>query len=534
MSACPQVSGRHEMAIMTAAPASALQPRSLGRHDVRGIVRLTWKPAVLAAFACWVLAVGAHHEAWGDESQAWLLARDSSLADLLFHRIRYEGSPGLWHALLWLCIKAGLPYAQLYLISTLCSIAGAAIILWRAPFPAVLRVAVIASYFFAYQYSVVARSYALDLVLVPALAAVFDRRVERPVAYGVLIGLLANSNAHSCIAAAVLGCEFALALFRTGQWRTWQGTRGLGASAVLGLFAVACAWEPADNGFSLLTQHPSALLVALSFVNEAFIDRVSVWDTQVPSLIDLQDGLKLSLVVLIPSFLLIYRAKMMPLAAALFGYIIGFSTWKYGIAWHAGLVFLLWLFLLWISWPALSTLPVLRYLVPGSLALVCTAQAVEAARSGLWDVANPYSAAPQAAIGIAKWRDLHRDGRIAALGFKTVAVQPFFPSNIFANYRGGASDASYVRWGRVDIELWKPFPSAREWEAISNRGFDLLVASTLRLAPQDLAERSAPVYRAGYQLIARYPGHMQWKGYEWEDDSLLLFARTDGAKRARE
>src|SRR5205807_46535 len=138
-----------------------------------------------------------HHEPWFDEAQAWLLGRDTTLWDLLAHRLRYEGTPGLWHALLWLAAHAGLPFSGLWLISATLAVAGAFVILTRAPFPYWLRVGTVFSYFVAYQYAIVARSYALDLVLIPLIAARFAERLRRPVLYGVLLGLAANANAHS-------------------------------------------------------------------------------------------------------------------------------------------------------------------------------------------------------------------------------------------------------------------------------------------------------------------------------------------------
>ena len=82
----------------------------------------TWKVAALGALTIWLFVVGAHHEPWLDESQAWLIARDSSLGQLLVERVRYEGTPGIWHLLLWLCIRLGLPFAGLYLVSVTCDL----------------------------------------------------------------------------------------------------------------------------------------------------------------------------------------------------------------------------------------------------------------------------------------------------------------------------------------------------------------------------------------------------------------------------
>ena len=57
-----------------------------------------------------------YHEPWADEAQAWQLARTLSLHDLLFKYVRYEGSPGLWHFLLWILIRVHVSYSGLHWI----------------------------------------------------------------------------------------------------------------------------------------------------------------------------------------------------------------------------------------------------------------------------------------------------------------------------------------------------------------------------------------------------------------------------------
>ncbi len=171
---------------------------------------------VLAAFATMLAIVGPRHEPWFDEAQAWLIARDATLWDLLAHKVRYEGSPGLWHALLWFLSHAGMPFSWLWMVSGALACGGAWIILTRAPFPFWLRTGIVFSYFMAYQYAIVARSYALDLLLIPLIAASFANRLNRPVLYGALLGLLANVNAHSFIVAAALFAEFVLASWKRG------------------------------------------------------------------------------------------------------------------------------------------------------------------------------------------------------------------------------------------------------------------------------------------------------------------------------
>jgi hypothetical protein len=55
-----------------------------------------------------------YHEKWADEAQAWLIARDLSLWRIFSYELRYEGSPGLWHLILWIAQHAlDAPYAAL-------------------------------------------------------------------------------------------------------------------------------------------------------------------------------------------------------------------------------------------------------------------------------------------------------------------------------------------------------------------------------------------------------------------------------------
>src|ERR1700749_1246002 len=57
--------------------------------------------AALVSYSAAVLFAVRHHEKWADEAQSWLLARDLSLKTLWLRELRYEGSPGLWHTILW-------------------------------------------------------------------------------------------------------------------------------------------------------------------------------------------------------------------------------------------------------------------------------------------------------------------------------------------------------------------------------------------------------------------------------------------------
>ena len=64
-----------------------------------------WKRRHLGVWLAYILMLAftvPWHEPWNDEAQSWLLARDVSLPQLLFHALRYESHPPLWYLILWI------------------------------------------------------------------------------------------------------------------------------------------------------------------------------------------------------------------------------------------------------------------------------------------------------------------------------------------------------------------------------------------------------------------------------------------------
>jgi hypothetical protein len=511
------------MAVMT----TAATPNHFASATRSCWQRLDWRIVAFIIFATWLLVVGSHHEPWLDESQAWLLARDSSLYELLIERVRYEGTPGLWYLLLWISIRCGLPFGGFYLISAACALIGAAIVLWRAPFPAPLRVLLLASYFFSYQFSVVARSYALDLALVPALASIFPQRTTRRVTYGVLIGLLANSNAHSFIFAGVLGAEWLWTLIRSHRLK--EASWALALTISLGLFALFVAWQPPDNAFTNPgIKARSALTIILLYVDEAFIDRLTFWSTVEPTLRDMVYGALSSIVLVLPSLLLFRRARTLPLVIAIMAALTGFSTLVYAMQWHSGILFLAWVFGLWITWPAMRAWPILSRTVMISLAIVTAVQAIEGMHSGLWDIKHAYTGSAKAAQNIADVLSNHPHTRVAAAGFQTIEVQPYFAHNVFANFHDGNPRSTFLTWKRSD---WRIFATLPEAYAAITAKYDLLLMSTFSVHHKDLTQFEAAATKDGYRILSTSPGNRIWKGYNAKSDAESFIVFGGRAKR---
>ena len=477
---------------------------------------------ILLALAGWLARVGSAHEPWFDEGQAWLLVRDNSLTNLLLHEVRYEGTPGLWHLLLWLVQRTGLPFSGLWLVSATLACAGAAVILFKAPFPLWLRAACVTSYFFAYQYAVVARSYALDLLFLPVLALLFRERRERPLLYCAVLGLCANSNAHSFIISGILFVEFLIAAWRarTRPPRTAQ------ACAIFIAFATAAVFQarvPADVSF-IVGPRGVSWVYALIQIDDAFTGSISLVTGAGlnPRSIALQ-WLATAL-LLTPSIVLFWRAGILPLFAALVGSLIVFAFVEFANVWHAGFLYLAWLFCLWQSWPQAGRLARNgRYGLIASLALLSAMETYGAIAAGLRDIASPYSSGPAMAVDLKAYRAAYPHARIAGMGFKSFTVAPWFRTNIFANYNGGAERPAYYKWIKTNRFAYAAELSA--WRKLAAGGYDALLLSPGELQQPVIDACLTAAVKAGYCLATKTSGGMIWRGSIIEGDDLFLFAR---------
>ncbi len=164
------------------------------------------------------LTVGAftasHHEMWRDEIQAWLLARDSTSVFNLFAHLKYEGHPGLWH----LCLMplSRITHSPVIMQMLHLLITGITVYLFvrYSPFNWFQKFLFCFGYFVLYEYAIVARNYALGLLLITVFCALFRERYKRFIWVGCLLFLLAHTSVHALIVTIGIGsalcCEYVL------------------------------------------------------------------------------------------------------------------------------------------------------------------------------------------------------------------------------------------------------------------------------------------------------------------------------------
>ena len=461
---------------------------------------LQWQWPLWCAAAAYIFLLAfniMHHEPWVDEAQAWLLARDSSLWELWTKLLRYEGSPGLWHTLLWFCIRLGVPYRGIDLISGAAASAAVWVLLRHAPFPLFLRLLLPFTFFLSYQYAVIARNYALLPLLLFSCAAVYKDGVRRSGLITVLLCLLADVNAQALLLSASIWFVFHLRI--TKRWSELGGSvkrkviiHGLAYLLTLLLIALL-TWPTRDITFARVPDRSiHNLLIVTGFAfrqafGEGFLPFVIIGLT-VPFL--WRSGGWLLFVL--PSILL-----------CVFGAVV------YSVYWHWGFLFLAWLFAIWVS----ANNAKLTFPVRAALWIVIAVQCYWTFASTCFDWKNPYSGSLAAARYLQKM-DL-KEKRLYGVGLSCLAVQPYFVKNIFANVNSGRNPAFWD---------WSKRNHANDSvEHLGSSSPDYVLVGYL--SPPEKLLWTHLVTGSGYQLVKHFEGKTFWRTEAIQPDSLDLYQR---------
>jgi hypothetical protein len=375
----------------------------------------------LSAFAI------AHHEPWADEAQAWQLARSLTPWQLLHTYLHYEGSPGLWHLLLWVLIHMGVGYAGMHWICGAIALAGTAVLLYRSPFPLYLRLLLPFTFFLAFQYAVVARSYVLVPILLFSTVALWKRN---PILLAVLLGLMANLAAHATIMA--VGMAFMYGFDRTHK--SWPKRILLTAAFVL---IAACA-------FALWTSYPAHDVIIASFhPGGAAIPAPMNLPMRllVGSLSSVVFGLFdpwwLSLFFWFAILLTMAGMRRIQYLLPILLFAL-FSAFVHINFWHAGLKFMLLLAILWIIWDGLPE-GRSRIVLQAALVFTILNQIAWTAYSVNFERKYDYSPDLAAARFLTPYVDQGlpiaatylRDEGVAS--FHSVGIEPYFHQNLYIN-----------------------------------------------------------------------------------------------------
>lgn len=168
------------------------------------------------------------HEGCFDEVHAWNIAKDGSLYEIIFKVPYYEGHPALWHLILVPFAKLGMPYkVSMLIITTVFSVISILILELKAPFPKPVKFLLPFSYFFFYQYGVIARPYCMMVLALLMLSVFYKDRDARPIRYVLTLIFLSATSAFGTALAGGMAAVWLCKIFK----EYIRGRNGTGESS---------------------------------------------------------------------------------------------------------------------------------------------------------------------------------------------------------------------------------------------------------------------------------------------------------------
>jgi hypothetical protein len=436
---------------------------------------------VFGLYAAVTLVVALQHEPWRDEADPWLLIRDGGVTTMLA-RTGYVGMPALWYLAITPLVKLGLPYASMTLLNLAFAWAAALLFLVAAPFPRYVRALFVFSYFVAYEYSVLARPYALAMLLLFCALATWRNRATRPMPFAISVALLANATPHTLILAAMLGAAF---LYDRGR----KARAPLAVMLLGGMLSFVQLAPPADAPEGHVLRGVSARRVA-SAVSSAFFPHLQV-----------RGGWLLGALLIGGAALAIGNRAAPQLF--LWGSLLLLSV-LYGLVWmggvrHGGPILLAVLGALWmarVERPLRAESEVML-LVGVALALAC----ISSVRMWIDDVNEPFSGSKELAEHL-KRTGLDRQEIAAHRPPHGEALLPYLPGKKFY-YAGMEQYGSYMLWN-----------------AQYNRAYGMYDHQAAELARRRFGERP-------FLLVVTRPLGRNASGYRLLYTTALPFAHFD-------
>lgn len=133
------------------------------------------------------------HEAWEDESQAWLIARDLDFIEII-EQMKYEGHSFMWHYLLAIFAKSGMSYEFTNIIMLIFSSIISILILTKAPYKKITKILILFNSVFLYYMPIIIRPYILIPLMLIIISILNEKPEKYPIFYGVCIAILSNSH----------------------------------------------------------------------------------------------------------------------------------------------------------------------------------------------------------------------------------------------------------------------------------------------------------------------------------------------------
>ncbi len=177
----------------------------------------TFAWCVTLTFTAAVTFTALSHVMWRDEWVPLTVARHTQSYAEFFSEIRYLGRNGFFSMVWLLNGLGGVGLFKAALVGI--SVAGVYIFSRYAPCSHAQKALFAAGYYPLYEYGTILRDYGAILTLSLACVALMSSRRSLPLLFGIVVAMLAQTNAFGVVLAAAYGIAFLADLWRRGQLR---------------------------------------------------------------------------------------------------------------------------------------------------------------------------------------------------------------------------------------------------------------------------------------------------------------------------
>src|ERR1700689_24933 len=150
-----------------------------------------------------------HHELWGDELQAWNIAKGSCSFFDVIHNTRYEGHPPVWYIILWIISKFTHNLIYVQVVHLLIAILIIFIILFYSPLPTITKILLPFGYYFLFEYAMLSRNYAVGVLAAFLICIIINKEFKyKLVVYYALLFIMSNTHLFAMLLACSLHLYF--------------------------------------------------------------------------------------------------------------------------------------------------------------------------------------------------------------------------------------------------------------------------------------------------------------------------------------
>ena len=147
-----------------------------------------------------------NHELWRDEVKAWLVGSESISIPAFIYNIRDNlGHPYLWSFILYLIshyITKNIEVMKI--LHLLISTTIAFLILEYAPFNKFIKILMVFSYYFFFEYSIISRNYSIGILAIIIFCILYKNKYKNLIPIGVVLFFMGQGTIYSFIISIVL------------------------------------------------------------------------------------------------------------------------------------------------------------------------------------------------------------------------------------------------------------------------------------------------------------------------------------------